>query len=259
VSRSACSANRSRSFGLFTPEERAQVRERVLERARSDPRISAAAIIGSAVTGAEDRWSDVDLTFGVVEPVETVLADWGTWVEQELEALHQWDLPWGSTTYRVFLLPDCLQVDLSFTPAAEFGARGPAWRTVFGESVEQPHTPPPDTRTLIGMGWLSVKTARIAIERGRPWQAEYFVSSARDQGLALACMRLGEKPSYARGIDRLPREVTEPFEGALARSLEPGELGRALRVVTDGFLHEVAEADPDLASRLRPPLAELAG
>ena len=166
---------------MFTPEERTQVRERLLDHARSDPRISAAAIIGSAVTGAEDRWSDVDLTFGVTEPVETVLRDWGEWVERELAALHHWDLPSGSTTYRVFLLPGCLQVDLSFTPAAEFGARGPAWRTVFGETVEQPHTPPPDIRTLIGMGWLSVKHARIAIERGSRWQAEYFISSARDQ------------------------------------------------------------------------------
>ena len=243
---------------MFTSEERAQVREQLLERARSDPRISAAAIIGSAVTGAEDRWSDVDLTFGVVEPVETILADWGAWVEQELGALHHWDLPWGSTTYRVFLLPDCLQVDLSFTPAAEFGARGPAWRTVFGESIEQPHTPPPDTRTLIGMGWLSVKTARIAIERGRPWQAEYFVSSARDQGLALACVRLGEKPSYARGIDRLPREVTEPFEGALVGSLEPDELWRALEVAAEAFLCEVRETEPELAARLEAPLGELA-
>ena len=244
---------------MFTPEERAQVRERVLDPARSDTRISAAAIIGSAVTGAEDRWSDVDLTFGVVEPVETVLAEWGAWVEQELGALHHWDLPWGSTTYRVFLLPDCLQVDLSFTPAAEFGARGPAWRTVFGETVERPHTPPPDTRALIGMGWLSVKDARIAIERGRHWQAEYFISSARDQSLALACVRLGEKASYGRGIDHLPREVTEPFEDALVRSLEPEELRRALRVVTDGFLREAAEADPEVASRLRSPLGELAG
>jgi hypothetical protein len=243
---------------VFTPEEREEVRARLLEHARSDPRVSAAAVIGSAVTGAEDRWSDVDLTFGVTEPVADVLADWGGWVERELGALHHWDLPWGSTTYRVFLLPSCLQVDLSFTPAEEFGARGPAWRTVFGETVERPHTPPPTTRTLIGMGWLSVKDSHIALERGRLWQAEYFVSTARDQGLALACIRLGEKTSYARGIDRLPLEVTKPFEPALVASLEPGELRRALEAVAAAFLREVREVEPELAARLEGPLGELA-
>jgi hypothetical protein len=243
---------------LFTPEERTEVRERLLEHARCDSRISAAAIIGSAVTGAEDRWSDVDLTFGVIEPVAEVLADWSGWVEGELGALHYWDLPWASTTYRVFLLPSCLQVDLSFTPAEEFGARGPAWRTVYGETVERPHTPPPSTRTLIGMGWLSVKDARFALERGRLWQAEYFVSSARDHGLTLACVRLGEKASYARGIDRLPRAVSEPFKPGLVASLEPDELRRALEAVAAAFLHELREVDPELAVRLEGPLGELA-
>jgi hypothetical protein len=244
---------------LFTPQERESVRERLLEHARSDPRIAAAAVIGSAVTGTEDRWSDVDLTFGVTEPVADVLAEWGGWMERELGALHWWDLPWGSTTYRVFLRASCLQVDLSFTPAEEFGARGPAWRTVFGETVEQPHSPPPNPRGLIGMGWLCVKDTRIAIERGRLWQAEYFVSLARDQALALACVRLGEKASYGRGLHRLPPQLTGPFEEGLVRSLDPPELQRALRAVRDGFLREVREVDAELADRLEAPLAELAG
>jgi hypothetical protein len=244
---------------LFTPEERETVRERLLERARSDPSVSAGAIIGSAVTGNEDRWSDIDLTFGVTEPVAEVLADWGGWVERELGALHWWDLPLGSTTYRVFLLPRCLQVDLSFTPATEFGARGPAWRTLFGETVEQPLSQPPTTRGLIGMGWLCVKDGRFAIERGRLWQAEYFISSARDQALALACVRLGETATYGRGLHRLPPEVTQPFEEGLVRSLDPPELERALRAVRDGFLREVREVDAELSDQLEAPLAELAG
>lgn len=40
---------------------------------------------------------------------------------------------------RVFLLRGCLQVDLSFTPASEFWARGPNFRLLFGGTVEAPH------------------------------------------------------------------------------------------------------------------------
>ena len=56
-------------------------------------------------------------------------------------------------------------------------------------------------------------------------------------------LRLGEPPHYARGIHRLPRKVVEPFEQALVRSLDPGELRRALAFATELFLREVGEAE----------------
>jgi hypothetical protein len=244
---------------VFTPEERERVRALVLERARADHRIGAAALLGSAAMGTEDRWSDIDLTFGVDGDLDTVLGDWTGWVERELGALHHFDIRVRTTVYRVFLLPGCLELDLSFTPAAEFGARGPNWRTVFGETVEVPDAEPPDPADLIGIGWLSVLDANLAIERGRRWQAEFFVSSVRDQALALACVRLGENATYARGIDRLPQEVTEPFEDALVRSIETDELRRALGAATRCLLDEVRLADPALAERLELPLLEVAG
>lgn len=52
---------------VFTVEERERVRTWLLEKARADPRITGAAVTGSASHGAEDRWSDVDLFFGVAE------------------------------------------------------------------------------------------------------------------------------------------------------------------------------------------------
>lgn len=60
------------------------------------------------------------------------------------------DLPSGPIIYRVFLLPGCLELDLSFTPASEFGAGGPKFRLLFGEAVEQPHEPPTPAHELFG-------------------------------------------------------------------------------------------------------------
>jgi hypothetical protein len=243
---------------MFTPEERDRVRERVFALARSDARVSGGALTGSAVAGTGDRWSDVDTSFGIADGVdpEAVLADWTAQLEDEPGVLHHWDLPHGPTIYRVLLMPGGLELNIAVTPAAEFGARGPKFRLLFGESVEHPPEPPPGVDEMIGFGWLYVVNTRTAIQRGRVWQAEHFISALRDQTLALACVRLGEPHAYARGVDRLPREVLAPYADALIASLDPAELWRALTVATELFLGEVAEADPSLAERLREPLRE---
>src|SRR5262249_33468849 len=43
---------------MFTPEERAQLRDALIAAARTDPRLTGAALTGSAAAWAEDRWSD---------------------------------------------------------------------------------------------------------------------------------------------------------------------------------------------------------
>jgi len=245
---------------MFTPEERARVKDRVLALARGDARITGGAVTGSASIGAEDRWSDIDLSFGVADGVEPadVLTEWTELLARELDVVHHWDVRSGPTIYRVFLLPGGLELDVAVTPHLEFRARGPKFRLLFGESLERATTPSPPVDDLIGLGWLSALDARKAIDRGKPWAAEYWIGSVRDQALALACLRLGEPPAYARGIDRLPRELTAPFQDALVRSLDPEELRRALGVAARLFLAEVSEASPELAERLRPPLHEAA-
>jgi hypothetical protein len=246
---------------VFTPEERERVRERVFELARTDPRASGGALTGSAVVGAEDGWSDVDTSFGIVDGVdpEAVLADWTKRLDRDLGVVHYWDLRAAPTIYRVLLMPGGLELNIAVTPAAEFGAQGPKFRLLFGESVERPPAPLPSSDEMIGFGWLYVLNARTAIERGKRWQAEHMISALRDQTLALACVRLGEPPAYARGVDRLPPELLEPYEQALIGSLDPEELRRALAVATQLFIAEVAAAEPDLAERLREPLSEATG
>ncbi|MGC5310741.1 hypothetical protein [Micromonospora zamorensis] len=54
-------------------EERDLIRRRLLILADQDPGVVAAAIIGSHATDDEDRWSDIDLAFGVSGPLETTL------------------------------------------------------------------------------------------------------------------------------------------------------------------------------------------
>ncbi len=182
-----------------------------------------------------------------------MLADWSRVVEAELAGVQLFDLPAGLSIYRVFLLPGCLQFDLSFTPAAAFGATSPKFKLLFGEAVEQPFREPPSAEELFGYGIHHALRARFSIERGRMWLAEYWISAVRDYALNLACRRRGLPAWYGRGFDDLPADVLGRFEGAIVRSLDRGELLRALRCAVDGLLREGGE----LARAVEPNLATL--
>jgi hypothetical protein len=243
---------------MFSVAERERARNYLLDLASRDDRIVAGAFVGGSAEGEGDRWSDIDLTLGVADdtPPETVLADWTAEVARDLGALHLFDLPFRTSIYRVFLLPGCLQVDLSFTPASDFGAYGPRFTLLFGEAVEKPHLGQPSAHDRFGLAVHHAVRGRFSIERGRSWQAEYWISSARDEAFALACLGRGLETEHGSGLDELPSDVLARFDAALVRSLEPSELRRALAGTVAALLEEAGEAR-DAAERLELRLQEL--
>src|SRR5215212_7885125 len=144
---------------VFTVEQRDALRERVLGLAETDGRIVAGAAVGSLAVGTGDRFSDLDLTFAVANdaPVAEVLEDWTRTLSDELAAVHLVDLERGPTIYRVFLLPDALQFDLSLTPASRFRAAGPRFRLLFGETAPEPEVSGPSVA-----GGLFIPTPTVA-------------------------------------------------------------------------------------------------
>jgi predicted nucleotidyltransferase len=241
---------------MFTTEERDRVRARLLELAEADPDVVGAAITGSYAVDGGDEWSDIDLSYGIRSELAPALERWTETLDREFASVHHWDLPSGSTIYRVFLLPDWLQVDISFTPAADWGPRGPNWRTVFGETVETPSSQP-SRNEFVGWAWVLARHARACLDRKKPWQALWCINSVRDNVLALASLRLGYPARYARGADLLPPEVTEPVRDTLVRSLDYAELQRALAGVNDALAAELERTDPALAANLKPMLSAL--
>jgi hypothetical protein len=244
---------------VFTVEERDRIRERVLEMAHADARVVAGAEVGSRAAGGGDRWSDLDLTFGLAPgaAARDVLAEWTASLAEEFGAVHLFDLPFLSSIYRVFLFPGHLQVDLSVTPAAEFGALGPSFRLLFGEAVERKPPAPPPVRDHFGLAVHHAVRARFCIERGRVWQAEHWISGVRDEALAIACRRRGLEWRYARGADQLPAEAIAVARESLVRSLDRDELMRALSRAIEALLQESGEV-PDLAASVAGSLRSLA-
>ncbi|HWF83271.1 MAG TPA: hypothetical protein VG222_00395 [Vicinamibacterales bacterium] len=241
---------------MFTPQDRDRVRDRVLEWAASDSRVVAGAVVGSLAHGPGDRFSDLDLTFGLADgvPIADVLEDWSRRLTTEFDAVHLFDLPSAAAMYRVFLLRGCLQFDLSFAPAAEFGAIGPQFRLLFGAAADKTSPAAPSPSHLFGYGVHHAVRARVCIERRRYWQAEYWTSAVRDYALAMACVRLKLSPHYGRGFDDLPDHLRDVAAPTLVRSVDRAELLRALRRGADLLLAEGAAASacsPQLTERLR--------
>ena len=234
---------------MFTVADRNRVRDRVLALASADARVVAGAVVGSLALGEGDRWSDLDLTFAIADeaPLLDVLGDWTRTITDEFGAVHLFDLPSGASLYRVFLIPGCLQFDLSFTPASAFGATSPKFRLLFGEAVEKPYLPSPAPREHFGYAVHHALRARVCIERGRVWQAEYWISGVRDYALDLACLRHNLPARNGRGYDDLPAAIRDALQAALVHSLARDDLLRALAAVIETLLREAAEM-PELAA-----------
>src|ERR1051325_2594812 len=137
---------------MFSVIDRDRIRDHILELAASDTRVVSGAVVGSLALGGGDRWSDLDLTFAVADEfsIFEVLEDWTLKIVGELGGAHLFDLPSGASIYRVFLLPGCLQFDLSFTPASKFGATSPRFKFLFGTAFQKPFLQPPSPHGLFG-------------------------------------------------------------------------------------------------------------
>ncbi|HEX8084804.1 MAG TPA: hypothetical protein VF529_10985 [Solirubrobacteraceae bacterium] len=249
---------------MFTVEQRDALRERVLALAEQDPRVVAGAVVGSLAVGGGDRFSDLDLTFAVADGVDVreVLDEWTRKLSDESAAVQLVDLESGPTIYRVFLLPDALQLDLSLTPAAQFAPTSPRFRLLFGRTAQSEAArarEPPAAEDLFGWGVVYGLHARACIERGRVWQAEHYVGAVRDRALTLACLRCGLPAVQARGYDDLPADILELFAGTHVRSLDRDALRGALAAAVRELLHEARNARLATAETVAQRLADLAG
>ena len=256
---------------MFTVGQRDALRERVLRLGTQDQRVVAGAVVGSLAVDEADRFSDLDLTFAVADhlPVADVLEAWTRTLIEEEDAVRLVDLERGPTTYRVFLLPDALQLDLSMTPAARFRSAGPRFRLVFGGIAEddpQGATPGPgnlfiDTpavaEDVFGWGVVYAVHARACIERGRVWQAEHYVGAVRDHALSLACLREGVTAAQARGFDDLSAETLARFDETHVGAADPEGLRSSLAASVRPLLREAGLLGLPYVAIVSERLAEL--
>ncbi|MFB7892171.1 nucleotidyltransferase domain-containing protein [Microbacterium sp. NPDC056044] len=163
----------------------------------------------------------------------------------------------GGVRYRVFLLQNSLQIDVSFWPQDDFRATEPGFTLLFGTANVPTQPAPPNTDNLIGMGWLYALHARSATARGKLWQAAIMIDDLRNQVIALKCARRGLEAWHGRQVDALPAAELQNLEKTRVARLAVDELEASRIRLTDHLLEEIARIDPQRATRLGPAFAVL--
>jgi len=260
ASNQAASTEASCSTRMFSREEREQIRAALVRAAQADSNVTGAAHLGSAAADRLDDWSDIDFAL-CISPraaVVDVIAAWTARMYDDHEAVAHCDVRRGETLYRVFLLRNTLQVDLSFWPADRFRATGPEFKLIFGSANEPQGSAGDSTAELIGLAWLYGLHVRSSIARRRLLQAEYMLSNTRNRVIALACLREGFSTSEGRGFDDLSTDQRSTFSECYPSSLNPEELERAFQQTMRALLNEIRLRNRDLAEEVGPTLIEIA-
>ncbi|MET1008276.1 MAG: nucleotidyltransferase domain-containing protein [Propionibacteriaceae bacterium] len=245
---------------MFTEADRSHLLDKLIRRARADKQIAAAAVVGSAARGAVDRWSDIDLALGLSDTADLVEVAhrWTDEIAASVVVADTLDVWAGPVLYRVFLLHDSLQVDVSFWPAGTLAPTGAEpLVAVFGDVAAPTPSPSPDGHAALRWGWLYALHVRTAIARGRLWQATLMLEGLRNQVVVLTCLRHGVDSHHGRGVDHLPAAVLERLAGTLPDRLSSPALAAAYGMALDMLADEAGHLDSDLATRLRDPFANL--
>jgi predicted nucleotidyltransferase len=244
---------------MFSVLERSEIRAWLVARAKADPRIAGAALVGSGARDAEDEWSDIDLVLQLDPTADESLLveDWTRAIDETRGIADTLDVFAGGVRYRVFFLRSSLQIDVSFWPHDQFRATEPTFRVLFGTPNTATEPMRLDAGETIGLGWLYAIHARSAVARGKLWQATMMLDDLRNSLVALKCIRLGLNPWHGRDVDRLPLTDRAALETSRAHQVTVGDLESSRVLLTSQFLDEVALHDYDRFTRLSGPFAEL--
>lgn len=210
---------------------RNQVQDALINAAKSDSRITDAAIVGSEAVGNHDQWSDIDLSFAVADEhdLKAVLNDFTKVVEENYDCNQLLDIHHLDSIYRVFFLHNCLQIDLSFTPSSKYKALTPYFKSIFGKEQSIPSSRLPDPKQLYAYASLYALKCKRAIERENFWQALTYLNNCRNFVLKLACIKYGQIPSDEKGYDALPTEFYNELKKTQPSTIDDMSLRVALK------------------------------
>ncbi len=226
---------------MFSVSFRDEVREKIIEKAKSDQRIVSAAAIGSYAGGVVDRWADIDLSFGIDESyaIGELIDVFTDYIENELKGEVLFNVTQGNTIYRVFLLPGCLQVDLSFTPDNEFGPKGPHFKLLFGHQHEKQKKKIPDPiHEPFGLMVHHLLRTKVCAERNQLQRADIWLGKAKNYVLELLLNNSNEGEEDSKSD--LKKELSITIRNPLSAELDKEEILSALTF----FIEQMPQLHP---------------
>lgn len=227
---------------LFTPEDRTASTTRVVAALKAGAGVEEVVRIGSIADGTADRHSDVDLVVVLAPDAEVAtVAEAGTrTVLATLPVFHHFADRLGAVEVRGFLLESFLELDVGFARR--------------GDVAGAIAVPGFDAAAKLDFCWHDVIHAAVALDRGRPWRALWYVERLRNGALELAADRLGLDLRHFKAADDLPPETLAAAAAAMPAGRSVAELWTALRAATSAVFAEGRRTRPELADKLEPKL-----
>ncbi len=243
----------------FSLLERKEILDYILKMATSDERSSGGALVGSFATGTEDKWSDIDITFGIKRQYDhqKVLENWTAILKKQYDIKHHFDVIVKKSIYRVLLFGNGLELDLSISPEDHFGPKTPTFSLLFGKPGHGLNGDAPNVNSIIGWGWHHILHARAAIHRTKHWQALFFINRLRDLIIELKCYRQHVPHQHARGADQLNEADLSELKKTLVSQLTSDILANHLNKLKVIYLNEINKLDQNLAIELKEVLSDI--
>lgn len=248
-------------MNFFTPAERIQTLDTLLDAFSSDPRLAGLLVVGSGATGFTDRFSDIDLSVILPEPaqVRPVLEDWVLRLDELLPVAHHfWSRRGAEIYFYGALLTSNLELDISFLAVEDLYARRPAWSVVFdrlGGIEEKMQASWAECRAVnveahylerLDSIWHYILPIPVLLARGRTWRALYYLDMLRVRTVELAGLRWVLETDNYRQVDDLPPEFTAELADTLVGEPKREGILRALQAATGLFFIQARALDRQL-------------
>lgn len=240
---------------LYTPEERQQILDTLLDTLKGDGRIAGVLVVGSGAVNFKDDYSDIDLSVVMAseEDVEPAFHDWDDKIQALFPVVTRFETHYGPNSFLYgFLLDNFLELDIGFLCLNNLVARRPHWQIAFDRSgqiqsimaaslVDKPKPPESERcQQVLESIWHYIMHSAICIRREQSWRAVYYLDMVRQQTIELAGLRLGLETKNFRQVDQLPADILLPLQQSLPANLSQEKIMDALQIATQRFFDEVA-------------------
>lgn len=184
---------------MFSQLYRERARDRIIDEVKADKNILSAASIGSYARNEVDRWSDIDLTFGIDSATSSAdaIEQYKKFIKEEFQGEFLFKISLKPIDYIVFLLPGCLQIDLSFSPQNHFGPLSEHFELLFGTHGAKPEVEPPsEIKEKFGLIVHHLLRSYVSLKRKQIPKAVDWLSKAQKYAMSIESNKNNEVPIF---------------------------------------------------------------
>ena len=237
---------------MYSPAERAQILDTFVGMLRARAEVLGVILVGSAAAGFRDAFSDLDFCVVIDGAFEEAAARTRADVAQLGNiVVHQVD---PTRRLQLFLLDNCLELDVGYDSPETLRARRPLWRVVYDRTgrldeimrttVQPPASPKAEiTRLAAHIDhnlWYNTLHAVIAMNRGDRSRCWFELGEIRAMAAELLARRQNLDAKRMRQADLLDDEARRKLDAMFSCPQNCAELAGQLTAMLDCIFGELA-------------------